>query len=99
MGGSSSNVPVKQHKRCEYKLSANLVRAHLDMVKVGCILKGRFVPVKVLQPSVKLRIVVSDGSRALKVTSVNWVVANNGGIKSDVGLCEFITYQVIFAFQ
>lgn len=72
---------------------------HLDVVKVGRVFKGRVIPVEVLEPSVELGVVVSDKLSALEVTSVDWVVTDDGRVQTDVGLRQGVADQEVLALE
>lgn len=72
---------------------------HLDVVEISRILESRLLPIQVLHPSIDLRIVMSDRASALEMTSVDWIVADCGGVQADIGFCQGIADEVVFAFE
>lgn len=67
-------------------------------VKEGGVLEGWVVPVEVLEPAVEVGVVVADETPvALEVNVVDGVVANNGGVETDIGLSEAASYEEVTA--
>lgn len=42
---------------------------------------------------------MSDRSSALEMTSVNWVIADNSSIQTDIGFGERITDEIVLALE
>ena len=58
----------------------------LDVLKLRCLAKRRYIPIQHPQPFVQLRVAAPDVSDiALEVLDVDRVEADDGGVKADVG--------------
>jgi hypothetical protein len=67
------------------------------MIEVGCILKGRVIPIQVLHPLVDQRVPVSDGAIvAFEVTVVDWIETDYGRVQANVRFGELVSDQEVF---
>ncbi len=58
----------------------------LDMLKLRCLPKSRYIPIQFPQPIMQLRVSASDVSDvALEVLNVDRIEADDGGVEADVG--------------
>lgn len=69
------------------------------VIKITGVLESRMIPVEIPQPFVDGRISTSDISNvALEVLNVNGVKTDDGGVKTDIGLCQSISKEIWSSF-
>ena len=71
----------------------------LHVLKVASVFESRVIPVQFSQPLVNSRVTASDISDvAFKVLDVNSIEADDGWVKTDIGLCQPIAEEIWTAF-